>query len=153
MILSPPCVTFCRFNENLNYPKMSPAKVKRLKDDGRRLLHFAISIAMSQLKAGKHFLLEHPASASSWKDSWMMRLEKMPGVIKVTADQCMYGLEAKKPSEDSQPARKPTTFLTSSHCMAQRLSVRCSGDNPHTSPWEAVRSSRILSCALATSNP
>ena len=132
VILSPPCTVFCRLNENLNFPKMPPAKVKRLKENGRKLLHFAISIAMGRLKKGKHFLLEHPASASSWKDGWMERLARVPGVVKVTADQCMFGLTAHKPGEEATAARKPTSFITSSFCMAQRLRIRCSGDHEHT---------------------
>lgn len=88
VIRSPPRVTFWRLNDTLNYPEMSPAKVKRLEDDGKKMLHFAVPIAMAQLKARKLFLLEHPASASSWQDPWVQRRENMPGV---TTDQCMFG--------------------------------------------------------------
>ena len=96
------------------------------------MLHFAISIAVAQIKAGRHFLFEHPASASSWQDPWVVSLSKMPGVTKVIADQCMFGLTAKAPNEEEKLARKPTGFLTSSYCMANRLGVRCDGSHEHT---------------------
>ena len=99
---------------------------------GENCYMFAVSMAFSQIKAGKYFLFEHPASASSWKDPWMERLARAPGVIKVTADQCMYGLTATAPGGEVNPARKPTTFLTNSFSMAQQLSARCDGSHSHT---------------------
>ena len=50
----------------------------------------------------------------------------------MTGDQCMYGLTASEPGGPEQPARKSTSFLTSSYLMADRLKTKCSGDHPHT---------------------
>ena len=48
----------------------------------------------------------------------------------VTGDQCMYGLTTKTENGQTAPARKPTTFLTSSRQLADLLGTRC--DRSHT---------------------
>ena len=35
--------------------------------DGMRHLAFAVKIAIKQLMAGRHFVLEHPKTATSWE--------------------------------------------------------------------------------------
>lgn len=54
-----------------------------------------------------------------------MAIAKDPRVHVVVADQCQYGLESPTPGGGKLPALKPTRFMTSSHCMAARLSLRC----------------------------
>ena len=65
VILAPPCTSFCKLNRNINYRKMPKERVDKLKKEGLLHLHFAISIALKQLRAGKHFLFEHPRPAVS----------------------------------------------------------------------------------------
>ena len=60
-----------------------------------------------------------------------MALAKNPCVHVVVGDQCQYGLEAKTPDGGKLPALKPTRFMTSSQCMANRLSLRCSREHEH----------------------
>ena len=49
---------------------------------------------------------------------------KRQGVVRVTGDQCRYGLTASDGQKPS-PARKSTSFMTNSPCIAQRLCLRC----------------------------
>ena len=53
-----------------------------------------------------------------------------PFVHVVTGDQCMYGLTTKTENGQTAPARKSTTFLTSSRQLADLLGKRC--DRSHT---------------------
>ena len=84
-----------------------------------------------QLSANRHFLHEHPSSASSWRDPWVEALLRDKRVHVVTGDQCMYGLVTPDENGHMTPAKKPTKFATSSIHMARRLSTRCSGQHSH----------------------
>ena len=58
------------------------------------------------------------------KRSAYNKLLKLQGVIRVTEDQCMYGLKANDGTRDG-PARKRTGFMTNSPCTAKRLNRQC----------------------------
>ena len=51
----PPCTAFTRLNVQWNYHKMDPRRVEQMIDEGRRHLHFMISLYRIQLNAGRHF--------------------------------------------------------------------------------------------------
>ena len=44
------------------------------------------------MKIGNMFIMEHPASASSWTTDEMKSLTSMKGATCLVLDQCMYGL-------------------------------------------------------------
>ena len=113
--------------------QMSPERVEALLQEGRRHLHFAISLCHLQLRDGLHFLFEHPSCAKSWHDNWMVRLLEHPRVTSVVSDQCMYGLTTPSEKDPSVrlPAMKPTKFMTSSPAMASQLSRRCDKKHVH----------------------
>ena len=95
-------------------------------------LKFALELAELQLSEGRHFILEHPASATSWSQKCMVDfLLKFPELYISTIDQCQYGLTATRSDGAVLPARKPTKFLSSSPRVAQALSKRCGGDHVH----------------------
>ena len=131
IICSPPCTAFSIWNESMNYRKMDPEEVKRRKQEGRMHLHFALSICKLQLDQGRHFLFEHPATASTWKDPVMLNILGLPGVNVSVSDQCMTGLTTKGPDGIQMPAKKSTRWASSSHHMIKRLSQRCSKDHDH----------------------
>ena len=132
LIGSPPCTAFSLWNVAMNYPKAPDQEaVKEAIARGRRHLRFCTSLYRKQLKAGRHFVHEHPATALSWKDSHIMSLARDPLVHVVVADQCQYGLTSPSPEGEQLPALKPTTFMTSSQLMANRLSLRCKRDHVH----------------------
>ena len=131
VILSPPCTWFSMINHNLNVPKMDPVKVAKMMKEARKHLSFAASMAERQLRAGKHFLFEHPFTAKSWKEPCIQRLLRRPNVCTVKSDQCMFGCVAKTSSGQQLPARKSTRFMTSSVKMAQRLDIQCDRNHTH----------------------
>ncbi|CAK0838302.1 unnamed protein product [Prorocentrum cordatum] len=83
-----------------------------------------------QIKAGRLFLHEQPASSRSWR-LWMIReIAEMPGVHYVECDQCAYGLWC---TDAVGPAlvKKPTGWLTNSAEIARELTRRCPGCARH----------------------
>ena len=53
---------------------------------------FALSLCRLQLREHRGFVLEQPASASSWQLDEMNQLE--PGVYQILLDMCRFGLRA-----------------------------------------------------------
>jgi hypothetical protein len=131
VIGSPPCTAFSRLNEGWNYKRMRPEEVHRRKVEGRVLLEFSVQVYRMQLAAGRHFLHEHPQSASSWHEPCMRDLRSARGVCEAVGDQCQFGLLS--PGENGRPglAKKPTRFLSSAGCVLQELGKRCAGDHAH----------------------
>ncbi len=72
---------------------MDPQKVARHKAEAAVMLHFAVQIYEVLLKAGRHFLHEHPQSASSWQDARMSKMLAHPRVNTVVAHLCQYGMK------------------------------------------------------------
>ena len=94
VIGSPPCTDFCAI-QNLNRHRWSPAEVRRRHAEAMVLLGFAVEIYWLQLSAGRHFLHEHPATASSWQEEIVQALRHDKRVGEVVGDQCRYGLRAR----------------------------------------------------------
>ena len=61
---SPPCTAFSQL-QAINYAKMDPEKVAARIREGKKHLHFVISLYKLQLDNKRHFLHEHPAGATS----------------------------------------------------------------------------------------
>ena len=131
IIGSPPCTFFSAWNQGINHRKMSPERVEALRVEAVRHLHYMAGLYKLQLSAGRHFLHEHPATASSWSDPWIMRLLNHPNVSSIVSDQCEYGLLTPDADGLPMPAKKPTRWMSSSPFMLDRLSRRCSGDHVH----------------------
>jgi hypothetical protein len=92
---SPPCTAYCAFNERFNYREMAPQVVRRKRAEASVLLAFAMEIYGDQLKNGRHFLHEHPATASSWGEPRMRALRQRRGVGEVTAHMCQFGMRTR----------------------------------------------------------
>ena len=58
----------------------------------RRHLKFVMHIYKMQIEAGRVFLHEHPAGASSWKLEEVQEVMNMQGVRIAKCDQCRFGL-------------------------------------------------------------
>jgi len=110
VIGSPPCTAFCTLNQGLNKHKGSPEERKRKMTEATTLLHFALEIYELQVRAGRHFLHEHPQGASSWRDARMEKMMKHPSVETVVAHLCQFGMKTKGANGDWQPAKKATRF-------------------------------------------
>ena len=130
VIGSPPCTDFGAI-QNLNRRHWGPAEVRRRRAEAMVLLGFAVEVYWLQLEAGRHFLHEHPATASSWRERIVMQLRCDDRVGEVVGDQCRYGLKTAGPFGERLPARKPTRFLSSAPAILEHLSLRCRGVHRH----------------------
>ena len=76
-----------------------------------------------QVKAGRFFLHEHPAQASSWGEPVVVAITHLPGVEVVIGDQCQVGAV----DMNGGPIKKPTKFNTNCQGIADALTKRCGG--------------------------
>ena len=117
------CTAFSSMNR-INYSRMSDEEVKQRVEHGRKHSKFCSQLYTMQWKAGRYFLHEHFECASPWEEQCIKDLLRKDGVMRVDADQCMYGLKSYD-GERTGPARKGTGFLTNSVCIADQLRRRC----------------------------
>ena len=116
--------SICQTQLELELPKMKPEDVHAKLEEGRRHLHFIIGLYRLQVDQGRHFLHEHPESASSWADPWMVQLLQHPRVKSVVQDQCEYGLVTRDSQGKLVAAKKPTRWATTSEHMVRRRPQR-----------------------------
>ena len=95
------------------------------------LVKFAVGVAKLQLASGRHFIIENPASARSWRlVRRLVELMNTEGLYVVNFPQCALGAEAK----DGSFIRKGTRFLTSSAKVSEKSSgFKC--DRIHEHKW------------------
>ena len=100
--------------------------------EARIHLDFCAEVYNLQLRGGRHFLHEHPAGATSWKEASVQLLASHPRVGTTIGDMCAYGLTTSSPDGECQiPVLKPTRWLSSSPALLKRLSQRCRHDHRH----------------------
>jgi hypothetical protein len=109
---------------------MSENEVRRRKVEAETLLEFAIEVYEHQIRHGRHFIHEHPASATSWSYPRMARLREKKGVGEVVGHLCQYGLTTRS-GGGRAPALKPTRFLSSAEEVLKLLGKKCSGEHTH----------------------
>ena len=131
VIGSPPCTFFNAWNQGINHRRMDPKRVETLRREAVMHLHFVAGLYKLQVDGGRHFLHEHPATATSWSDPWIKRLLQHPKISALVSDQCEYGLLTPDANGVPTPAKKPTRWMCSSPFMLNRLSRRCSGTHVH----------------------
>lgn len=130
VLIAPPCKMYSSL-QNLNKHRREGCEETmktyiRNRREASILLHFAIEICELCLELGLRFVLEHPWTATSWKDQQMKRLLRDQRVRLQCADQCRYGLHG-----DQGPQKKTTGFLVNDMSLADFLSKRCEGDHKH----------------------
>ena len=134
----PPCTLFSR-PQGLNKHKLGAAwaeKFEERKKDAIKHIDFCAAIYKFQSASGRYWLHEHPASTSPWSLKIMLSLHGLPGVIKVNADQCAFGLTTKVEGEE-RLVKKPIGFLTNSWCVARDLDRKCDISHAHFSLMES----------------
>ena len=99
---------------------------------GRKHLEFCIKMYKLQWREGRYCLQGHLEIASSWQEECVKRMLQRQGVVRVTGDQCRYGFISNDGHREG-PARKRTSFMTNSPCIAKKLSLRC----PNTREYKA----------------
>ena len=131
VIVSPPCNAFSSLNNLLM--KFRQRNIGALKkyikalDMGKKLLNFAMKVCELCHSLQISFVFEHPQTARSWQERSVRRLTARPGIHRVVAHQCQFGLRSK----DQRPHKKPTAFLTNHKGLAERLQRRCQGGHVH----------------------
>ena len=113
LIGSPMCTAFSAW-QHINRKKRDPSVVSR--EYVRAMVHirFCMELYKLQMDDGRYFLHEHPASATSWAEPEVQRIEQMVGVRVAIGDQCQYEAADK----DGAPIKKPTKFMTNSSHIA-----------------------------------
>ena len=125
LVVCPPCGPFSMLQE-LNYPRMDPRRVWMKVAEGVDHINFAMQLFRWQVKRGRLALFEHPATSKAWKEEEVQKTMALPGVVRVRADQCEYGLRV-----EGIPNKKPTDFMVNGEGLARWLSKRCSGGHLH----------------------
>lgn len=130
LVGSPMCTWFSQL-QAFNQRHMDPREFRRNMDRARAHLKFVFELYQEQLQAGRYFLHEQPAHASSWKEPCVLDLlARFPDLYLVTSDLCQFGLVTDGPN-GPVAAKKPTRWLTNSPCLADRLDRKCDGAHIH----------------------
>jgi hypothetical protein len=129
---SPPCTMFSRLQLNLNAKRIGKMEWEKRRREAEVLLVFAVAVYRLQALAGRHFLHEHPAGATSWAHPSVVKLRARHGVGAVVSHMCAFGMETSSADGKGRAAaRKPTRFMSSSPAILEALSRRCPGDHVH----------------------
>ena len=132
LVMSPMCGPFSKLQEVFNYPKKDPLEVEKLLEAALIHLKFTIELCLIQHEAGRLFLFEHPASASSWSTTMIKTLAEIEGVFHVKFDFCMLGMVSRDADGTEHAAKKRTGILTNSGAVATLLrQAQCRGEHWH----------------------
>ena len=127
LVGSPMCTMFCLLQ---NLSPWTQEKQRRWVE-AKMHMDFMMEMYTEQVKEGRWFLHEHPASATSWGLQEVMKVMQLKGVEVTIADQCQYGLTTWSKDGRLMPARKRTKFMTNCHEIAEELNRRCDGSHEH----------------------
>jgi len=112
-------------------PHMGEEKFQKELKKARRHLNFVVSLYERQAAAGRYFLHEHPAQASSWQEECVLKMLAMPGVGKVLTDLCMFGHRDQDKLGNQMPIQKKMGFASNAPELLKKLERKCSRDHPH----------------------
>ena len=131
LIACPMCGPFSSMN-NINYAKMDAKEVEEKLRAAMVHIKFALELCLKQYMAGRLFLFEHPAGASSWSTGMMKDMLGLAGVHTAKFDFCELGMTTKGHNGNAAPAKKRTTVMTNSPNIAEVLrQAQCSGLHRH----------------------
>ena len=131
LIGCPPCHMFSQLQNLVQKATLEDWQGRYEK--ARQHLVFCTFLYIRQVEEKRYFLHEHPDSATSWAEPVLQEILSKPGVVRVTADMCRFGMVMPVPSKDSLAlVKKPTGILTNSTEIARILDVRCSNQDPHS---------------------
>ena len=119
---SPMCTEFCLLL-NLSKDKRDPVIIAQKLRRARDHLSFCMELYNYQIDHQRYFLHEHPLTATSWEMPETQRIAGMKGVDRATCHQCQYGAE----TEQSEPIRKATRWMSNSPAILEELQRRCTG--------------------------
>ena len=132
LITCPMCAKFCALQALFNYPRMPASKVWAELEAAMKHLKFALEMCLKQHRAGRLFIFEHPAEATSWSYEMIVEFGKLDGVHRIQFDFCRLGMMTKDKDGNEKFAKKRTAILTNSDAVATLLRhAQCLGDHSH----------------------
>ena len=87
-----------------------PDELAEPREQGKRHLEFACSLARLQIEQGGRILFEYPLAASEEPCLWKLR--SIDGMRCVRCDQCQFGMTSVDSAVNVGPACKATGFMT-----------------------------------------
>ena len=103
---------------------MPADKVAALWAQGMLFLEHSMQCCRVQHSRNRYFCFEHPERASSWKQSTVAEVRKLPGVMTIKFDQCMVGLKSPITKKTNEKTHEADDQLQSFGTMLLRLDVR-----------------------------
>ena len=128
-VMAPSCRALgppSNLNKSLNYDTW----YKHYLED-RPHVSFCGTVALHQLREGRHFFVEQPYPSHILKVAPWDRVQKHPAFIAVVFDQCRCGQR-----KGGLLVKKPTIAMASSPCLTAPFeNLRCRGDHQHAETW------------------
>ena len=125
VVICPPCSPFSLLQE-LNRGRVRPEVWHQRLSEGQEHVSFGMKIYEWQVRRGRLAIFEHPSTSKAWQEPSVQRVLSLPGVRRIRADQCQYGLAVK-----GEPNKKPTDFMVNGEALARHLSKRCTHQHRH----------------------
>ena len=120
LVACPMCGPLSTMNE-LNYAHMSEGEIKERLHGAMLHMKFALTPCLQQYMAGRLFLFEHPAGASSWSTKMMFDMLSREGFVFAKLYFRQLGMEVSKGSCKKGSAKKRTAVMTNSKHFAETL--------------------------------
>ena len=118
--------------QNLNKTHMSQEDWQKAYRRAVEHIKFVFELYDLQVRSGRYFLHEHPATATSWKLPVVTEFcARYPHLYAITMDMCQFGMSTPNARGELIPAQKPTRWLTNSPCLAEKLEKHCPGMHTH----------------------
>ena len=123
LIGSPPCTAFSSW-QHINAARLgwTAQEIRQRRAEGELHIRFCCEVYKLQADAGRYYLHEHPANATSWQFEEVRELLQLDSTRQVMSDQCQYGQTV-----DGHPVQKHIRWLTNSLEIAKMLEKRCRG--------------------------
>ena len=93
LVVCPPCTLFSIL-QAMNFYKKESSEVEGKLRDAMMHLGFSIFLCLKQARAGRYYMFEHPARATSLSTNLVKQLYVQGGGIPVMIDMCAFGLSA-----------------------------------------------------------
>ena len=126
---SPPCTAFSQL-QGLNKAKRDPNVVRKEFRKAREHIRFCLEVYSLQMKAGRHFVHEHPWGSSAWKLPEMLQFILEFGVESVKTNMCSFGMMSR---DENGPGlvSKPTRIMSSAVEVLKKIEKPCRGGHRH----------------------
>ena len=131
LVACPMCGPFSSIND-INYVKMNSEEIHQKLESAMMHMRFALCLCLQQLNAGRLFMFEHPAGASSWGTKMMQEMLGKEGVFLSKFDFCQLGMVVRSANGERASAKKRTSVMTNSKQLAEILrQAQCDGSHRH----------------------